>query len=324
MKKPLIAAAIALLCGPIAPAFANYPDKAIKVIIPFAAGGGSDILVRSLAKVIEEKQLLPVPITVINVDGAGSSIGAREARNAPNDGYTYLLTNFALLGVHATGILDFGVEAFEPVAQTSTSCMLWTAMDGFEHDTLKATLEAAAAVPGSIKEAINIGAVVHISSWMTSDAFGSSGLRYVQSGGGAKRFEFLYGGHVDVTQFSTAEYTAYKDKGLKALAILRDERHPKYPDIPTAKEQGIDVEACVSDWFLAPKGTPRELIDVFANAVEAALATEEMAVFFARDLRDPDYLEGDALAQRLNSEAARVNEVAARHLDELDALRKGN
>lgn len=317
-----LACGSSLLLSTLGPAYTAYPEKPIRIVVSFAAGGGSDILMRMLAQVIDQKDLLPVPLTIVNIDGGAGSIGARQVKDAAPDGYTFLMSHFALLGASATGVADFGVEAFEPVAQIATSCMIWTAMEDFRHDTLKPLLDEAKANPNTIREAVNIGAVTHITSWMTTDAYGGATLRYVQSGGGAKRFEYLYGGHVDVTQFSTAEYTAFAPKGLKGLAFLGDERHPSYPGIPTAKEQGIDVTACVSDWFFAPKGTPGEVSAMLAEAFQRALQTPEMATFFERDLRDPDFLDGDALRERITREAERVNSVVTNHMDELAAARK--
>jgi len=312
-----VACAASLLLSGVALSHAAYPEKPIRIVVSFAAGGGSDILMRMLARVIEQEKLLPVRMTIVNVDGAAGTLGARQVKDAEPDGYTYLMSHFALLGAAATGVADFSVEAFEPVAQVATSCLIWAAMDDFRHDTLKPLLDEAKANPNSIREAVNIGAVTHITSWMTTDAYGGAKLRYVQSGGGAKRFEYLYGGHVDVTQFSTAEYTAFSPKGLKGLAFLGPERHPSYPDIPTAKEQGIDVTACVSDWFLAPKGTPPEVTGVFADAIKRALQTPAMKEFFERDLRDPNFLEGEALREQIEAEAELVRTVVARHKDEL-------
>lgn len=318
MKLRSIICAAACLLSLGVPAFAEYPEKPITIVVPFSAGGGSDVLIRSLTRVIQEKKLLDEPFTILNVGGAGGTLGSRKVKEAEPDGYTYLLSHFALLSAHATGVADYGADAFEPVAQISSTCLIYAALKDFPHDTLSSVFDAAKAEPDSISEAINIGAVVHLTSWMATDAYGGVDLRYVQSGGGAKRFEFLYGGHVDLAQFSVAEYANFSPKGLKALALLDDERNPNLPDIPTAKEQGIDATACVSDWIFAPKGTPSALTDILAEAVGKALETDEMKAFFAKDLRLPDFLTGDALDAAIAEQGEIIREVAARHADELN------
>lgn len=320
-----VAAVAALLIG-VAMAgpglAADYPAKPIKVIVSFAPGGGSDILMRQLSKVIEQEELLPTRLVIINMDGAGGSIGARQVKDAAPDGYTFLMSHFALLSAAATGVADFGVEAFEPVAQLVSSCLVWTVMEDAPYETLPDLMEAAKADPNTIREAINIGAVVHITSWITTDAAGGAKMRYVQSGGGAKRFESLIGDHVEAAQFSTAEYAAYKPKGLRGLALLAEERHPDLPDLPTAREQGIDAVACVSDTFFAPKGTPQEAIDVFAEALHKALESPDMQAFLEEDTRTPDYLAGAELREKLAADAQQIKQVVDRHRDELTTLRK--
>ncbi|RVT86673.1 tripartite tricarboxylate transporter substrate binding protein [Rhodobacteraceae bacterium CCMM004] len=309
--------AAALFAAIAHPASADYPEEPITVVVPFSAGGGSDVLIRTLARVIQEKELLDVPLTILNVGGAGGTLGSRRVKEADADGYTYLLSHFALLSAHATGVADYGLDAFEPVAQISSTCLIYAALEDYEHDTLAAAFDAAKAAPDTISEAINIGAVVHLTSWMATDAYGGVDLRYVQSGGGAKRFEFLYGGHVDLAQFSVAEFANFAPKGLKALALLDDQRNPNLPDIPTAKEQGIDARACVSDWVFAPKGTPAEVTQVMADAIATALETDEMKAFYAKDLRTPDFLTGADLEAAIQAQDAIIREVAERHADEL-------
>ncbi len=310
-----------LAISPASTQAADFPAKPIRVVVSFAAGGGSDILVRTLAKSIEVNKLLPVPLVVLNVDGAGGSIGARQVRSAAPDGYTLLASHFALISAGATGVADFGVEAFEPVAQIASSCLVWAVRDDSPYRSLKELMAAAKDKPNTISEAINIGAVVHITSWITTDAAGGARMRYVQSGGGAKRFEALYGKHVDVAQFSTAEYAAFRAKGLRALALLSDKRHPDFPDLPTAREQGIDAIGCVSDWIFAPKGTPREAIATVATAIEKALKDPEVLAFFKRDSRDITFMTGPELNASIARDAALINTVVMRHKEELSALK---
>lgn len=315
-----LAMALAVGMGQTGSPQAAYPDKPITVVVPFGAGGGSDTLMRTLQKSIEKQKLLPVPLVILNVGGAGSTIGSRRVKDAAPDGHTYLLSHFALLGTAATGVADFTPADFEPVAQLTELCLLYTVQDDAKWQTLKEFLDEAKAQPRSLKEAINIGAVVHITSWIVTDAHGGVEMRYVQTGGGAKRFPALVGGHVDAAQFSTSEYVSYSPKGIRALAYLGPERHPKLPDISTAKEQGIDATACINDWFFAPKGTPQDRIDVFANALIKALDDPDIAAFYEKRMMGKSILTGDALRQKISGDYENIKAIAARHMDELRAL----
>ena len=324
MKKKLsvVAVAAGLMTALVGTAHAKFPEKPITIVVPFGAGGGSDTLMRSIQKVIKDKKLLPVPLVIQNVGGAGSSIGTRRAAGAPADGYTYLFSHFAMLGAMSTKVLDFGLEKFDPVLQITEKCLLYTVQKGAKWKTLKEFFEEAKASPGKLKEAINIGAVVHVTSWMLTDAYGGDiKLRYVQAGGGAKRFPALVGGHVDAAQFSASEFATYGQKGIRALAYAGPSRHPNLPNVPTAKEQGADVTACINDWFFAPAGTPPAAAKVFADAVIAAVKTDGMQALLKKKSTDTIILTGDALKKKVQADYDLVKSVAARHLDELAALK---
>ena len=96
----------------------NYPEQPIKVIVPFGAGGGSDTFVRILQKAIKENDLLSQPLIIINVPGAGGTIGSRQAMESEPDGYTLLCLHEGIISAKYAGSADYGPEAFEPVAGT--------------------------------------------------------------------------------------------------------------------------------------------------------------------------------------------------------------
>ena len=102
----------------------TYPSRPIKVIVPFGAGGGSDTFVRIIQKAIEDNQLLPQPLVVINVPGAGGTIGSQRATNAAPDGYTILNLHQGILTAKYSGKVDHGPEAFEPIIATSEDAMI--------------------------------------------------------------------------------------------------------------------------------------------------------------------------------------------------------
>ena len=105
--KAAIAGAIAVTATAGA-AQAEWPVKPIKLVVPFGAGGGSDTSARIYQKAIQDNKILSQPLTVINVPGAGGSIGARQVKDAKADGYTFLLIHVALLSRQAAGLIDFG------------------------------------------------------------------------------------------------------------------------------------------------------------------------------------------------------------------------
>lgn len=284
--------------GMAAPVQADYPERPIKVVVPFAIGGMSDATARLFQMAFQEHDLLPQPLTIINMDGGGATIGSRAVKEAEADGQTVMLMHLALLSAEALGVADYGAEAFEPVAQTGSSCLILATKNDSPYQTLEDLFEAARARPNEITEAVNIGAVVHIASLILADPAGVS-FRYVQSGGGGKRIQDLAGGHVETAMFSTAEFKSFEALGIRGLALLDDERHPDLPDIPTAAEQGYDVSFCVENWWFAPKGTPAQHVEVLADAFEAAMATDDIRDAFREYTITPTFMRGEALAAHI-------------------------
>lgn len=303
------AAVLALSLGATPPAAAEgFPERPVRLVVPFAPGGMSDTTARIFQRTIEEEGTLGQPITVINMGGGGATIGSRNVKDSDPDGHTIMLIHLAVLSAHALGVADYGLDAFEPVAQTGSSCLVLTAGAETPYQTLEDVFEAARAAPGTIPEAVNLGAVVHIASLVLADAAGVS-FRYVQTGGGAERIQAVMGGHTELSLFSTSEFKSFEPMGIRPLAILQEERHSDFPDIPTAAEQGYDVTFCIDNWWFAPAGTPQDRIDVIADALEAAMDNPAVQEAFASHTLSPTFLRGEAL--RAHMEAVEADIVAA-------------
>ena len=144
-KLPLLmmlATPLALASGQVA---AEYPDRPIQVVVPAKAGGGSDTLARMFQKAFKENKLLGTPMAIVNVPGAGLSIGSRRVKDAKPDGYTFLLTHVALLSRQASGLSDFGYKDFAPVAQTVGFCVVASVKSDSPYKTLSDLLKPSCA-----------------------------------------------------------------------------------------------------------------------------------------------------------------------------------
>ena len=263
----------AVVIGP--PVEAAWPDKPVKVVVPFAPGGSSDIFARTIQKVIGDKKLLSQPLTVINV-GGHFSVGAIQVKNAAPDGYNFLLIHPALMiGEVVSPDRKLSYRDFEPVALTGGFCTNYIVREDSPWKTLKDFVEAAKAKPGEIVAGVNIGALNHMAASLLERAAGIK-LRYAQIGGGAENYAGLKGGTTQFIILSTSEYQTYKGGGIRALALAAPARHPMQADVPTAKEAGFAAEFCVNSYWFAPKGTPKDAIDRMAAALEAAMKTPEV------------------------------------------------
>ena len=290
----------------------SFPDKPIKIIVPFSAGGGSDTFVRLIQKAIDEEKLLPQPVVVINVPGAGGTIGSRKLKDEDADGYTIMCLHEAILTAKHSGKAEFGYEAFEPIAATGEIGILVAVYEDSPYETLGELMDAAAERPYEISFSTNLGAPVDYVVLMLEQAKPGAHFRPVQNGGGAKRFHAIKGGHSDVTVFSLSEYNQFKSSGLRALGLCAKERHPNWQDIPTAKEQGFDVERENTHFWWAPKGTPRDRIQVIQDALAKAMKSPMVLERLKEMHTDPTFLSGDALLQTLQEREKKISGVTKR------------
>ncbi|MGB2409735.1 MAG: Bug family tripartite tricarboxylate transporter substrate binding protein [Paracoccaceae bacterium] len=309
----VLAIGVALSLGSLTLAGADsFPEKPIKIIVPFKAGGGSDAVARTFQNAIEANNLSNVPIVVTNVAGPGGRIGSRTAKNAEADGYTILMNHMTLLTSEATGLADFGYRDFESIAGTGDVCMTVAVKEDSPHASLGDALAAAKKAPDTMTYGVNLGALNHMGGLLLQGTNAGSSFRFVQIGGDVANYTNVAGGHIDITAISAGQYNANKTGGgIRALAILTDERHPDLPDVPTAKELGFDLSFCFEYWWMAPKGTPADRVKKIADMLEAAMQTDEVKKAFANRLTLPVFRRGDELADYIASEYKKIEPIAA-------------
>ncbi len=305
-------AAVALIAGSAVTvagnALAVYPEKPIKVIVPFRAGGGSDALARQLQAAIEKYKLLPQPFVVVNVTGAGGTIGTRQVKDAKPDGYTFLQIHQEMFAVSATGRVDYSPNDFEPVIQTTRSCLYLAVKGDSQFKTFADLVAYGKANPYKLKQADIIGGVSHFPSVMLQNATGAR-FGIVQTGGTSKRFASIKGGHTQLAFFSPGWITRGGDE-LRGLLWMGPTRPAMAPDMPTARELGYDITACLNRRYWAPKGTPQDRIDIFADAIEKALKTPELIKYHKKRLSDIVIRRGDDLKRDIAEEYKSFQAVA--------------
>ncbi len=171
--------------------------------------------------------------------------------------------------------------------------------DSSEWKTLKQLLQAAKDAPVTIKFGANLGALSHFGALQLEQAFSGAAFRYVPAGGGAKRFGDLIGDHIDVSVFNVGEYVNFKDGGLRALAILSNERDPAFPDVPTAREQGIDAVRDSMQYWWAPKKTSPDRVAYLVNLLREVMLSEAMQAKLAEMHVEPVFVTGPELRHTL-------------------------
>lgn len=296
---------------------ADWPTRPISVVVPFKAGGSTDLVARSYASAIEENNILSQPLSIVNVSGH-SSVGARRVMDAKPDGYEFLLHETGLIGAEAAGIIDFGYKDYKPVALTGVNCMAILVRKDSGYNSLNDLLSAAAENPGTLPFGVNIGGLNHMSGILLEQNSNAK-FRFAQVGGSADNFAALTGGQTAVASVGAAgarNFTMTKDGKLsdesqvKAIALLADQPDDRLPGVKTAKEQGVDASFCFGNYWLAPKDTPDAVVSAFADALEKASKTSRIKTFYEDSLITPEFHREADFAAYLDEQAAIVGPIA--------------
>jgi len=254
--------------GLSATAQAKYPDKPIKIIVGFAAGGPTDIVARLIANRLDK--VLGQPVIVENKPGGGSNIASAEAARAKPDGYTLFLGTIA----NATNMsvyknLTYNTERdFIPITQLVSSPSVLVVNNDLPVKTLAELIAYAKANPGKLSYASSgAGGSPHLAGEMLKQRAGIDAL-HIPYKGAAPAMNDVMGGTVSMGFKTASGVTGTIQAGrLRAIAIASGTRLPQLPDVPTLAELGFkDFE--VSSWsgLFAPKGTPPEIINTIAKA----------------------------------------------------------
>ncbi|HET9903549.1 MAG TPA: tripartite tricarboxylate transporter substrate binding protein [Xanthobacteraceae bacterium] len=257
---------------------ASYPDRTIKMIVPWAAGGDTDVIYRALAPLLQKH--LGQPVVIANVQGASGTVGEREAASAKPDGYTVFAPHDYVHSVYYAGLTDIKYDqAFEPICLVSATPSVITAGAKTPWKTYKELVEYAKANPGKIKAGASLGSTSQYSLALAAKAAGIT-LTYVPYDGTAPRMNALLGGHIDIADSNLTQKSKVDAGLLRFLAVMTEQRIPEMPDVPTLKELGYDVEYAVNRGIMVPKGTPEDakakLGEACAKAAKEPKFAEDM------------------------------------------------
>src|SRR5215212_3657402 len=236
-----------------APAMAQYPERPIKMIVPWAAGGDTDNIFRPFATELQKH--IGQTVVVANVGGASGTVGAREAKGAAPDGYTiYAVHDYIHLTFYA-GISDIKYSDFEPICLVAATPSVLTASAKTAWKNWQELADDAKKRPGEITVGATLGSTSHIFPAMIEKAAGLK-FKYVSYDGLAPRMNALLGGHINVTDSNLTQKGKVDAGLLRFIAIASEKRDPESPDVPTLKELGMNIVYEVVRGILVPKGTP--------------------------------------------------------------------
>jgi tripartite-type tricarboxylate transporter receptor subunit TctC len=268
----IVAALVAVLLA--APAAAQpYPARPITVVVPFPAGGPSDVVARIIAE--QMGKVLGQTMVVENVGGAGGTIGSARVATATPDGYTLLAGS---MGSHVSApVLTPNVKYdsqrdFEPIGFTAHAPAVIVARKDFPAADLRAFVETLKKDGDAVKQAHGgIGASSHMACLLFSAATGAKPTLVAYRGTGPAMND-LVGGHVDFFCEQAVSVSGQITSGaIKAYAVSSSQRLASLPDVPTARELGVDYQMSIWAGIFAPKGVSREIVTRLAGALDQAL-----------------------------------------------------
>jgi len=296
----------AALAGLALCAFANadaaYPDRPIKMIVPWAAGGDTDNIFRPFAPAMQ-KALGGTTVVIANIGGASGTVGAREAKGSPPDGYTLYAVHDYIHLTYYTGMSDVNYSDFEPVCLIAGTPSIVTASPKTKWNTMQAMVEDAKAHPGQVSVGATLGSTSHFFPAMVEKAAGIK-FKYISYDGLAQRMNAILGGHIDLTDGNLTQKGKVDAAQLKFLAIATEKRSPELPNVPTLKELGYNVVYSVSRGLLAPKGTPTDILSKLEGACGQAAKDPAFAESMKNQGTDVRYLDRKGYAEFLKQNDA--------------------
>jgi tripartite-type tricarboxylate transporter receptor subunit TctC len=312
MKRFLKLIGLLIIClvflGGIPAIAEDYPTKPVKLIVPWGAGGGTDALMRVVAHFATKH--LGESMVVVNVPGVGGTLGARQGKDAKPDGYTLTATHESVISSKIVGVSDFDYSNFIPIANMTLTPAMVAAQPGAAWNDMKDMLAAAKKNPGTVKFGATLGSTSH---FFPLDIAHQSGIEFKIVGyeGTAKRQAALLGGFIDLGESNPAAGKKYFEaKKLKPLGIATEKRHKLLPNVPTLKEQGINVVFAVNRGVCAPLNTPQAIIDKLSEVFQKVSQDAEFIAKIASLGSDVNYRNHSAYQAYIKAETGRLEMLA--------------
>jgi tripartite-type tricarboxylate transporter receptor subunit TctC len=272
LRPALMLAAIILTFAHTAVA-QTYPSRNIELIVPYGAGGSTDIVARIVAQKLQER--LGQNVVVLNKPGASGTLGLTTAMRAAPDGYTLLNSYTAEVAVVPQISKDHKysvVNDFEPIAVTALVPVVLMVSKNIKANTLPEFIAEVRANPGKFTFGGGYGSPPHVmGAWMNK--LRGLNVQHVPYRGGAQGINDVVGGHIDMFYGGVAAgKSAIDSGGVRPIALTGDTRSSALPKIPTFKEAGVP-EFDLASWtvLLAPKSTPKEIVALLKKETLAAL-----------------------------------------------------
>jgi tripartite-type tricarboxylate transporter receptor subunit TctC len=306
------AAACALSLAPLAAHAQAFPTKPITIVVPFSAGGTTDILARVIGQFMSKD--LGQPVIVDNRAGAGGNIGAQNVARAPADGYTLLMGTVGTHAINQSLYKKMGfdpIKDFAPLSRVALVPNLLVANPAQPFKNVKELIAYAKANPGKVTFASSgSGTSIHLSGEMFQQMAGVE-MQHIPYKGSAPAMTDLLGGQTAVMFDNMPSAIGHVKAGkLRPLAVTTPKRSPALPDVPTIAEAGVPGYAATS-WFglLAPANTPAPVVAKLNASILKALADPDVKKKMAEQGAEPYGEKPEQFAEFIRSETAKWGKI---------------
>lgn len=294
---------------------ADYPERDIRVIVPWGAGGGTDGIVRKLTTIAEDS--FDVSMYAENIEGGVSATGIGQLMSSRPDGYTIgALTYDSLVTVPWQGMLpSYDVEKLKLIARVTSEPDAIVVDADSDYESIHDLIEAAKENPGEIRVAIqNLGGRIHLAILQLQDLTDTEFRIVSYPGGAAPQKEAILSDEVDVALTSLGDFSNLLEDGtVRGLIEFSDTQNPTYPDVPTSTDEGLDLQIGSFIVFAAPADTPEEAIEALENAYKTAYDSDEFQEWVTNVGVTPNWLGTDEVTPW-------AEETAESLFSEMDAL----
>ena len=285
----------------------DYPKRPIEVVVPYGAGGGSDLFAR--AACMMARRYMKSSLVIVNKPGAGGVVGFEYAQNQPADGYTILATSMSTMVTGGlVGMTKNQLADFTPVMRAQHDTLALEVLPGGKYNTIQDVITDAKARPGQ-QSWVQVGSATGLVAMALQQFIDAMGLdvKILSYNSAGKQHAALLGGHVDVIAEEPGPIAGLLEAGkMKMVVVFAKERLKAFPDVPTTKEIGANAFMGVYRGVAVKKGTPKPIVDylhaIFKKSIESKFYKDyEKANYL--DLR-PGYLGPEDYKTFLEEEAA--------------------
>jgi len=290
----------------------EFPSQSIRVIVPFAAGGNTDLNARSIADIVQSNSYLSQPMAVTNINGSNSMEGLTALTTSDADGHSIICQNTSyMLAGNAMGTVSINYGDMAPIIEVSTQPCAITVSADSQFQNIDDVIAYATEHPGELTIAyVGAGSTTHLAAEIFLEKTGlKDKLKSVSYTSGADALTAQLRGHGDLRASTAVDCARYIDSGdLRGIAVTADS---EVIDAPSFMDLGYDVEFMIRQGYFAPKGTPQEVIDVLYEAIDKACATEEYAQFCKDNAMNPSNLNATDWVAKLDEDMAYMEQIIA-------------